>query len=73
MALDVEGICVSTGSACTSGDPEPSPVLTAMGIARDWALGGIRITLGFQTTEDEIDTVIAALPSCVARIRKAAL
>ena len=69
MALDVEGIAVSTGSACTSGNPEPSEVLLAMGIPRDWALGGLRITLGYNTSEDEIDRVIEILPRCVARIR----
>ncbi|MFC1463293.1 MAG: cysteine desulfurase family protein [Candidatus Brachytrichaceae bacterium NZ_4S206] len=73
MALDVEGIAVSTGSACTSGNPEPSPVLVAMGIPREWALGGLRITLGYHTTEEEIDAVLDALPKCVARVRAASL
>ncbi|BCX05202.1 MAG: cysteine desulfurase IscS [Candidatus Roseilinea sp.] len=73
MALDVEGIAVSTGSACTSGNPEPSPVLLAMGIPRAWALGGLRITLGYHTTEEEIDAVLDALPECVARVRAASL
>jgi cysteine desulfurase len=72
MALDVEGISVSTGSACTSGDPEPSPVLMAMGIPREWALGGLRITLGYHTTEADIDQVIEILPRCVAQVRQAA-
>ncbi len=73
MALDVEGIAVSTGSACTSGNPEPSPVLLAMGIPAEWALGGLRITLGYHTTQEEIDTVIATLPRCVEQVRKVAL
>jgi cysteine desulfurase len=72
MALDVEGIAVSTGSACASGDPEPSAVLTAMGIAREWALGGLRITLGYETTDAHIDAVLEMLPRCVARARAAA-
>ena len=72
MALDVEGISVSTGSACTSGNPEPSPVLLAMGIPGDWALGGLRVTLGYHTTADEIDYVINTLPRCVAQVRNAA-
>ncbi len=71
MALDVEGIAVSTGSACTSGDPEPSPVLVAMGIPRQWSLGGLRISLGYHTTEEEIDYVIDTLPRCVEQVRKA--
>lgn len=73
MALDIEGIAVSTGSACTSGNPEPSPVLLAMGIPREWALGGLRITLGYHTTQDDIDTVIETLPRCVAQVRSAVL
>ena len=73
MSLDVEGIAVSTGSACTSGDPEPSSVLTAMGIAREWALGGLRLTLGYHTTPEEIEHTIEMLPRCVARVRRAAL
>jgi cysteine desulfurase len=72
MALDVEGIAVSTGSACTSGDPEPSPVLVAMGLPREWSLGGLRITLGYHTTEADIDHVLGTLPRCVARVREAA-
>lgn len=71
MALDVEGIAVSTGSACTSGDPEPSSVLVAMGLPREWSLGGLRVTLGYHTTEDEIDYVIDTLPRCVEQVRKA--
>ena len=70
MALDVEGIAVSTGSACTSGDPEPSPVLVSIGIPREWALGGLRISLGYHTTEDEINRVLDVLPKCVERVRQ---
>lgn len=73
MSLDVEGVCVSTGSACTSGDPEPSPVLTAMGIPREWALGGLRLSLGYHTTDEEIAEVLRVLPRCVERVRAAAL
>lgn len=73
MALDVEGIAVSTGSACTSGDPEPSPVLLAIGIPREWALGGLRITLGYHTSEEDIDALLDILPGCVDRVRRAAL
>ncbi len=71
MALDVEGIAVSTGSACASGDPEPSPALLAMGIPREWALGGLRISLGYHTTADEIEYVIETLPRCVEQVRRA--
>ncbi|MCL6510439.1 MAG: cysteine desulfurase [Anaerolineae bacterium] len=73
MALDVEGFAVSTGSACTSGNPEPSPVLLAMGIPREWALGGLRITLGYHTTEEDVNALLDALPECVRRVRQSAL
>lgn len=73
MSLDVEGIAVSTGSACTSGNPEPSPVLVAMGIPREWALGGLRVTLGYHTTDEEIDYVLETLPRCVQQVRAAQL
>ncbi len=73
MSLDVEGIACSTGSACTSGNPEPSPILLAMGLSHEWALGGLRITLGYQTTDADIDRVIDVLPMCVERVRQAVL
>ncbi|MCS7061406.1 MAG: cysteine desulfurase family protein [Anaerolineae bacterium] len=71
MALDVEGIAVSTGSACTSGNPEPSPVLLAMGIPSEWALGGLRISLGYHTSDEDLDYVLEKLPRCVAQVRRA--
>jgi cysteine desulfurase len=71
MALDIEGIAVSTGSACASGDPEPSPVLLAMGVPREWALGGLRVSLGYDTTREDVEAVIDVLPRCVARARLA--
>jgi len=70
MALDVEGIAVSTGSACASGDPEPSPVLLAMGIPREWALGGLRVSLGYHTTDEDIAYVVEKLPRCVEQVRR---
>ena len=70
MALDLEGICVSTGSACTTGEAEPSHVLTAMGLAREWALGSLRMTLGHLTTPEDIVTVLDVLPGVVERLRK---
>jgi cysteine desulfurase len=73
MSLDVEGIACSTGSACTSGNPEPSPVLLAMGILREWALGGLRVSLGYHTTDAEIDRVLEVLPMCVDRVRNSVL
>jgi cysteine desulfurase len=72
IGLDLEGICVSTGAACTSGSLEPSPVLRALGLPPGRALEGIRFSLGRATTEAEIDLVLARLPPIVARVRGAA-
>jgi len=68
-ALDVEGIAVSTGSACSSGSLEPSPVLLAMGYAASLARGAVRFSLWSGNTEEEIDRVCAVLPRVVARAR----
>jgi cysteine desulfurase len=69
-ALDLEGICVSTGSACTAGEAEPSHVLTSMGLPREWALGSLRMTLGHLTTPEDIATVLEVLPGVAARLRE---
>ena len=69
MALDLEGICVSTGSACTTGEAEPSFVLTAMGLAREWALGSLRMTLGHLTQPEDVATVLDVLPRVVGQLR----
>ncbi|MDT7884076.1 MAG: cysteine desulfurase family protein [Thermoflexus sp.] len=70
LALDVEGIAASTGSACTSGRPEPSEVLLAMGLPHEWAVGSLRLTLGKSNTEEDIETVLEVLPRAVARLRE---
>jgi cysteine desulfurase len=69
MALDLHGIAASTGSACTIGDPEPSFVLTAMGLEPRWAIGSLRLSLGRWTTEQDVDRVLVVLPDAVARTR----
>lgn len=69
IALDLEGIAVSTGSACSSGTLEPSHVLKAMGLAPGRVQSAIRISLGKGTTEAEIDRVATVLPALVARLR----
>lgn len=69
LSLDLEGIAVSSGSACTSGATEPSHVLTAMGIEKNWAIGAIRFSLGRSTTAADIDTVLAVLPGIISRLR----
>jgi cysteine desulfurase len=69
LNLDMEGICASTGSACSSGSLEASHVLLAMGLRHEQAHGSLRFTLGKWTTEEEIDKVIASLSSTVAKLR----
>lgn len=70
LALDVEGIAASTGSACTSGRPEPSEVLGAMGLPHEWAVGSLRLTLGKANTDEDVDAVLEILPRAVARLRQ---
>lgn len=69
LLLDMQGICVSSGSACTSGSLEPSHVLLALGIPQEVAHGSIRFSLGKDTTEQEIDAVLEAIPPIVERLR----
>jgi len=70
IALDLEGIAVSTGSACSSGTLEPSHVLRAMGLSASRVQGAVRFSLGPGTTEREIEQVVAVLPRTVARLRQ---
>jgi cysteine desulfurase len=67
--LDAAGFACSSGSACKTGNPEPSEVLTALGLSREWALGSLRLTLGTQSTPAEIDAFIEALPALVRKAR----
>jgi len=67
--LDDEGICASTGSACTSGSLEPSHVLLATGVPVEVSHGSLRLTLGDANTEQDVDTVLAVLPKVVSRLR----
>ena len=71
MALDMAGFAVSSGSACTSGDTEPSNVILALGIDRELAKGSLRVTIGRSTTEADVDAFLAALPGIVSRVRGA--
>lgn len=69
MSLDVKGFAVSTGAACSSGNPEPSPGLLAMGLSREDAQSSLRISLGWTTTREEVDQFIEVLCQVVARLR----
>ncbi len=69
LRLDMEGICVSTGSACTSGSMEPSHVLAALGLPPRLAQGTVRFSLGKDNTEAEIDEVIDKVPKIVEQMR----
>jgi cysteine desulfurase len=70
-ALDLEGIAVSTGSACTTGSTDPSHVLTALGYPDDEARGSLRITLGRTTTDADIEHASRTIPDVIARMRSA--
>ena len=69
LNLDLEGICVSTGSACSSSSLEPSHVLLAIGLPPEQAHGSLRLTLGKWTSEEDISRVLEVLPRIVARLR----
>ena len=69
LNLDLEGICASTGSACSSSSLEPSHVLLAMGLPHEEAHGSLRFTLGKWTTEEEIERVLDVLPGIVTKLR----
>lgn len=69
MNLDVRGFAVSTGAACSSGSPEPSPTLLAMGLTRAEAQSSLRLSLGWFTTPEEVDDFIENLKQVVDRLR----
>lgn len=69
MALDLEGVACSTGSACSSGSTEPSHVLTAMGLAKEAARGSLRLSLGRYNTEADVDVALEAITRVVQRLR----
>jgi cysteine desulfurase len=70
MHLDMRGIAASSGSACKTGNPEPSGVLLALGYDHSWALGGLRLTVGRQTTHDDIGYVLEVLPEVIEGVRR---
>ena len=71
LGLDLKGVGVSAGSACTSGNVEPSYVLVAMGVPLEWAMGAVRCSLGRGTTAEDVDYVIDAVEPIVRKLRAA--
>lgn len=69
LSLDLEGICASSGSACTSGSLDPSHVLLAIGLPHSTAHGSLRITLGEDNTDEDVDYICEAVPRIVAKLR----
>ncbi len=69
LELDLQGVSVSSGSACTSGTGEPSHVLLAMGVPHEICRGALRFSLGRENTEQELDAVLAILPNIVLRLQ----
>jgi cysteine desulfurase len=70
MHLDLQGVCASSGSACTTGSVEPSHVMTAMGVPRDLALGALRFSLGHESTAADVARVAEVFPKVVEKVRK---
>jgi cysteine desulfurase len=69
LALDLDGVAASTGSACTTGSTEPSHVLTALGYPEEEARGSLRLTLGRPTTDAEVEQAAEIIPQTIARVR----
>jgi cysteine desulfurase len=69
--LDEAGVAASAGSSCASGALEPSHVVDALGVAPDWAPGALRLSLGWTTTDEEIDHALAVIPAAIAQLRTA--
>jgi cysteine desulfurase len=67
--LDAAGFACSSGSACKTGNPEPSDVVMALGHSHEWALGSLRVTLGTGTTPEHVESFLKTLPSLVDKAR----
>jgi len=73
ILLDSHGFACSSGSACKVGNPEPSDVLLALGLEPEWALGSLRVTLGNESTLDQVEKFIEILPVAVSKARSLAV
>ena len=69
LLLDREGICASSGSACTTGSLAPSHVLTAMGLTPELAISAVRLSLSKYSTDEEVDHLLAKMPEIIAKLR----
>ncbi len=69
IGLDLEGVAISTGSACASGAPEPSHVISALGNGPEWSRAVVRFSLGRETTQAQIDRTLDVLVMVVSRLR----
>ena len=69
MLLDMKGVAASSGSACASGSLDPSHVLLAIGLPHEIAHGSLRLSIGDDTTEDDINYVLEVLPPIIERLR----
>jgi cysteine desulfurase len=67
--LDAAGFACSSGSACKTGNPEPSDVMNAIGLSHDWGLGSLRVTLGSGTTSEHVESFLQVLPDLVTNAR----
>jgi len=68
--LDAAGFACSSGSACKTGNPEPSEVMAAIGLSREWGLGSLRVTLGSGTTAEHVEAFLSELPGLVEKVRR---
>ena len=68
--LDAAGFACSSGSACKTGNPEPSEVMNAIGLSREWGLGSLRVTLGRDTTSGDVESFLRVLPNLVQQARQ---
>jgi cysteine desulfurase len=70
LMLDMQGICASSGSACTSGSLDPSHVLMAIGLMHEIAHGSLRLSMGEQNTPEDVSHILEVLPGIVKRLRQ---
>jgi cysteine desulfurase len=68
--LDAAGFACSSGSACKTGNPEPSQVMNAIGLPREWGLGSLRVTVGAGTSSADVEKFLFALPDLVEKARQ---